>query len=182
MTDPALPPIYTPPAQKTTRGLATPRTRMATRLIPIPRVYDPEGDKVKKTVKKPARRAVQLRGRAPIDDQFEVKLYFSPAYGTDAGRTYGASLGITPGVGSPEGNKEFYVRAEVTQHRVDPLLQGFRLDWEPPPGWTAQDGIGGTTYDEAISNPLYVNRVYLSPAAPSVDVGWRVIARKKYRP
>jgi hypothetical protein len=156
---------------------------MAPRLAPIPRVYEPEPiKKIIKVIKKPPKKPIQLRGRAPTDDQFNATLTFSPAYGDDAGRTYGASLGITPGAGSPEGGKQFYIRLSVEQHRVDPLLQGFRTLWTPPPGWTAVDGLGSTLYDEAISNPLVVTRVYLSPAAPNTAIGFLVVVVTKYKP
>ena len=176
-----------PPAHKTG---APPITRMAPRLAPVPHAAaTPTATtattatvkKVVKIVKKPAPKPVELRARPPIDDQFSATLDFSPAYGTDAGRTYGP-LSLTPGAGSPEGNKEFYVRCMIEQHRVDPLLQGFKTLWEPPPGWTIADGLGATLYDEAISNPVYVTRVYLTPATPSVEVGFRVIVQLKYRP
>ena len=163
---------------------------MAPRLAPAPRaaatspaVSTPAATiaKVVKIVKKPAPKPVELRARPPIDDQFDATLTFSPAYGTDAGRTYGP-LSLTPGAGSPEGNKQIYVRCEITQHRVDPLLQGFKTLWEPPPGWTIADGLGATLYDEAISNPVYVTRVYLTPATISVEIGFRVIVQTKYKP
>lgn len=163
-----------------------PRTRMAARLAPIPRVYDPELDKVKKIVKKVAakkpRTPFNLTGRAPVDDQFDATVTFSPSYGTDAGRTYGAMLPMTPGAGSPEANKEFYVRCLITQHRVDPLLQAFRTLWKMPLDWVFVDGLGDTLYDEAISNPLYVTRVCKSPATIAVDVGFLVTITAKYLP
>jgi hypothetical protein len=137
--------------------------------------------KVVKIVKAPPKKPVILRARPPVDDQYSATLEFSPAYGSDAGRTYGP-LSLTPGAGSPEGNKEFFVRCMIEQHRVDPLLQGFKTLWEPPPGWTIADGCAATLYDEAISNPVYVNRVYLTPSTISVDVGFRVIVKLKYRP
>lgn len=160
---------------------------MAPRLAPVPRATAiPAATtatvaKVVKIVKKPAPKPVELRARPPIDDQFDAKLTFSPAYGADAGRTYGP-LSLTPGAGSPEGGKEIYCRCEITQHRVDPLLQGFKTLWEPPPGWTIADGCGTTLYDEAISNPVYVTRVYLTPTTISLEVGFRVIVQTKYRP
>ena len=173
-----------PPAHRPGQA---PITRMAPRLAPVPRAAaTPTATaatvkKVVKIVKKPKPKPVELRARPPVDDQFDATLTFSPAYGTDAGRTYGP-LSLTPGAGSPEGGKEFYVRCEITQHRVDPLLQGFKTLWEPPPGWTTQDGLGTTLYDEAISNPVYIVRVYKTPAAPTVDVGFRVIVQLKYKP
>jgi hypothetical protein len=162
-----------------------PTDRMAAAIAPAT-AKKPTADsktvaKVVKIVKKPAPKPVQLRARPPIDDQFSATLDFSPAYGSDAGRTYGPLM-ITPGAGSPEGSKEFYVRCMIEQHRVDPLLQGFKTLWEPPTGWTIADGCSATLYDEAISNPVYITRVYLTPAAPTVDVGFRVIVEAKYRP
>ena len=159
-----------------------PPTRMAPRLAPIPRVYEPEPiKKIIKVIKKPPKKPIQLRGRAPVDDQFNATLTFSPAYGDDAGRTYGPLM-LTPGAGSPEGFKEFYVRCMIEQHRVDPLLQGFRTLWEPPPGWTRVDGLGSTIYDEAISNPLYITRVYRTPSTISLEIGFKVTVQRKYKP
>jgi hypothetical protein len=167
------------------RGVKTPVTRMAPRLAPIPRVYDPtEPEKAKKVVrivKKPAKKPVILRARPPIDDQFNATLDFSPAYGADAGRTYGP-LSLTPGADSPEGNKEFYCRVQIEQHRVDPLLQGFKTLWDPPPGWTIADGLDTHSYDEAISNPLYITRVYLTPSTISLEIGFKVTVQRKCRP
>lgn len=156
---------------------------MAARLIPIPKIYEPEVDKVKKVVKKKLeKKPLTIVGRSKVDDQFNLTITFSPAYGPDAGRTYGASLGLTPGGASPEGNKEFYVRASIEQHRVDPLLQGFKTLWTPPPGWVPVDGIGSILYDEAISNPVVITRVYRSPASPSSEIGFLVVAVGKYKP
>jgi hypothetical protein len=188
-------PVYTPPApKKSARGVTTPRTRMANRLVPIPRVYDRETDKVKKVVKKKLKRKpVQVVGRVLADDQYNPTMTFSPAYGPDAGRTYGAMIPITPGADSPEGNKEFYVRLAIEQHRVDPQLQGFKTAWEPPPGWVAVDGlpvagldddglvVSGWIYDEAISNPVSITRVFRSPAAPSTEIGF-LAHIGKYKP
>lgn len=174
-------PIYTPPPPPKKKGVVTPKTRMAPRLAPIPKVYDPELAKVKKAIKK-KRKPISIVGRVFADDQFHATITFSPAYGPDAGRTYGASLGLTPGAGSPEGNKEFYVRCAIEQNRVDPLLQGFESTWEPPPGWVSVDGLGSVLYDEAICNPLQVTRVYRSSAAPDSTIGFRVRITTKYKP
>jgi len=162
-----------------------PPTRMAPRLAPIPRVYDPEKDKVRKAAKKAAaklpRKPGTLRTWPIVDDQFSATMTFSPAYGTDAGRTYGP-LSLTPGAGSPEGDKEFYCRLLLEQHRVDPLLQGFKCLWDPPPGWVIVDGLDTHTYDEAISNPLYVTRVYRTPTTISLEIGFKVTIQRKIRP
>jgi hypothetical protein len=162
-----------------------PQDRMAAAIAPAT-AKKPTADsktvaKVVKIVKKPKPKPVILRAKAPVDDQFDAELEFSPAYGTDAGRTYGP-LSLTPGAASPEGAKEFHCRIRITQHRVDPLLQAFKTLWEPPPGWTIADGCPATLYDEAISNPVYITRVYLTPATIAVDVGFRVIVQLKYRP
>jgi hypothetical protein len=154
---------------------------MAPRLAPIPRVYDPIPPKVIKAVKKPPKKPVILRARPPIDDQFDGEMSFSPAYGDDAGRTYGP-LSLTPGASSPEGLKEFYCRVKIPQHRVDPLLQGFKCLWDPPPGWVGVDGLGINTFDEAISNPLYITRVYRTPSTISLEIGFKVTVQRKYKP
>jgi hypothetical protein len=183
VADPTLPPIYTPAKTAPSKNTKTPKTRMAKqlapKLAPIPLVYTVA--KVAKLAKKKAK-PLTVAGKASIDDQFSATITFSPAYGTDAGRTYGASLGLTPGGASPEALKEFYVRCLIEQHRVDPLLQGFETTWEPPPGWTTMDGLGSIVYDEAISNPVQITRVYKSPASPSSEIGFRVRITKKYKP
>ncbi len=168
------------------RRVYEPRTRMAPRLAPIPRVYDREGDQVKKSVKKavterPPKKVLTARVWPPADDQFSATMTFSPAYGTDAGRTYGP-LSLTPGADSPEGDKEFYCRLLIEQHRIDPLLQGFKCLWDPPPGWVIEDGLDTHTFDEAISNPLYITRVYRTPATISLEIGFKVTIQRKYRP
>lgn len=162
------------------RPTSDPGTRMATRLAPVQRVPDPtapaKAAKVVKIVKKPARKPPTIRGKAPVDDQFAAELMFSPAFGDDAGRTYGAMLvGALP-------NSEYYWRCRIEQHRVDPLLQGFRTLWDPPPGWTFTDGLPAFLYDEAVSNPLVITRVVLSPAAPNTDVGFLIVMTRKYKP
>ena len=162
-----------------------PRDRMVGAIAPkptkLPPLEYPTVAKVVKIVKKPPKKPVILRAKPPIDDQFSATLEFSPAYGSDAGRTYGP-LSLTPGSSSPESSKDFYVRCRLEQHRVDPLLQGFRTYWDPPPGWTRVDGLKPTIYDEAISNPLYINRVYHTPATISLDIGFLVVVKAKYRP
>lgn len=165
-----------------------PRDRMvgavAPKPTPLPPLeYPPSATvaKVVKIVKAPAKKPADLPIRLKIDDQYDAMLEFSPAYGDDAGRTYGP-LSLTPGADSPEGDKEFYCRLRITQHRVDPLLQGFKCLWDPPPGWTIVDGLDTHTYDEAISNPVYITRVYLTPATISVAIGFKVTVQRKYLP
>ena len=38
-------------------------------------------------------------------------------------------------------------------------IRAFRLDWYLPTGWVWIDGLGTTTYEEAVSNPMVVTRV-----------------------
>jgi hypothetical protein len=153
---------------------------MAARLAPAPRAPDPvQAAKVKKVVavvNKPKPKPFTIRSRTLIDDQYSGDIGFSPATGTDAGRTYSADML------SPEGLSLWYWRCRITQHRVDPLLQAFRMLWVPPPGWTFQDGVTPTTYDEAISNPVVVTRVVKAPAAPNALVGFLVTVTRKYKP
>jgi hypothetical protein len=80
------------------------------------------------------------------------------------------------------------VESRVQQHRVDPLLQAFKRLWQPPSGCTIAVGLddrrweAGYLYDEAISNPVYITRVYLTPATISLGVSFRVVVETKYRP
>jgi hypothetical protein len=183
MADPTTPPVYTPPPapKPKTRGVRTPRSRMAARLIPIPRVYDREDAKVKKVVKKPVRRAVQLRAKAPIDDQYKARVTFSEAFGTDAGKVWSEPLEIEDR--TEWAGKDIYWRLEIDQFRVDPLLQGFQTEWQLlTPGWTFVDGLGGTLDDEAISNPVTITRVIKAPAAITVRPKFRVVVKLKYKP
>jgi hypothetical protein len=177
-------PVYTPPSpsKKSGRGVTTPRTRMAARLVPIPRVYDPEPDKVKKVIKKKlVRRPLSLRAKAPVDDQYNARVYFSEAFGADAGKVWSEPLEIEDRV--EWAGKEFFWRVEVDQFRVDPLLQGFRIRWELlTPGWTFVDGHGSLTWDEAISNPLKVTRVIKAPATIEVRPKFRIVIEHNYLP
>jgi hypothetical protein len=165
-----------------------PRDRMVgavapkpTKLPPLEYPPSPTVRKVVKIVKAPAKKPVNLPVRVKVDDQYQGMLEFSPAYGVDAGNTYGP-LGLTPGDDSPEGDKEFYCRIRITQDRVDPLLQGFKCLWDPPPGWVIEDGLDTHTYDEAVSNPVYVTRVYRTPSTISVEIGFKVTIQRKYLP
>jgi len=163
-----------PPAHKP----GMPPTRMAPRLAPVPRAQGSDPGQVKKIiriVKKP-KKTITIRAKAPVDDQFAAELMFSPATGVDAGRTYGAQLI------DPEPLTEYYWRCRIEQHRVDPLLQGFRTLWDPPPGWTFVDGLPAYLYDEAISNPLVITRVIESPADPNNLIGFLVVMTRKYKP
>jgi hypothetical protein len=178
-------PIYTPPpAKKSGRGVTTPRTRMAARLVPLPRIYDPEKvetNKVKKAVKKPKPRAVQLRSKAPVDDQYNASVFFSEAFGTDAGKVWSEPLEIEDR--TEWASTDIFWRLEIEQHRVDPLLQGFETEWQLlTPGWTFVDGLGGTLFDEAISNPVKITRVIKAPASITVRPKFRVVVRTKFLP
>lgn len=75
---------------------------------------------------------------------------------------------------------EYYVRVRISQHMVDPLLQGFRIRWVRPPGWIWIDGLGSTTTDEAISNPLVVVRVAQAPESSDPRRGFRAIVQATY--
>jgi len=161
------------------RPTTDPGTRMAPRLAPASRTPGPDPEQAKKVVKiikKPAKKPPTIRAKAPIDDQFAAELMFSPAFGDDAGRTYGAMLV------NAEPDEEYYWRCRIEQHRVDPLLQGFRTLWDPPPGWELTDGNPAFLYDEAISNPLVITRLVKAPASPNANIGFLVIVTRKYKP
>lgn len=57
----------------------------------------------------------------------------------------------------------YFVRAQVTQHVGEPRIQGFKILWSIPTGWVWVDGIGSTSYEEAMANPLPVIRKVKSP-------------------
>ena len=174
-------PIYTPPTSRSGRGVKVPKKRMSGRLLPIPRVYDPETDKVKKIVKTPAKRAVQLRAKAPVDDQFKARVTFSEAFGTDAGKVWSEPLEIEDR--TEWAGKDIFWRLEIDQFRVDPLVQGFKTEWQIlTAGWTFVDGLGTTIYDEAISNPVAITRVIKAPASITVRPKFRIVIRTKYLP
>ncbi len=172
-----------PPAHKA--GMAP--TRMAPRLAPAPRAgATPTATtatvaKVVQIVKKPAKKPVILRSNEPVDDQFKVRVTFSPAYGDNAGATWSEPLQIDDP--TTAAGQEFYWRADIDQFRVDPLLQGFEIRWDLlTAGWTFADGVGATTYEEAISNPLVVARVVKAPASITASPNFKVVVTKKYRP
>lgn len=177
MPDPT--PIPTPYQYST--GATLPVSRMAPAVAPIPYVYKPNpaaatADAAKKAVKKVEKKKPppQVSGKTPVDDQFSGQVQFSDAFGTDAGKGWSDSF-------EPEASKQYYWRMVIDQFRVDPLLQGFETRWELPTGWTFVDGLGSILHDEAISNPLYVTRVILSPATVA-KVVFRVVPTAKYKP
>lgn len=176
-------PIYTPPApsKKSARGVTTPRTRMAARLVPIPKVYDrPDEAKVKKIVKKPKPRAVQLRAGVPADDQYKLRVTFSEAFGDQAGEVWSEPLEIEDR--AEWAGKEFYWDLNIDQFRVDPLLQGFQTEWRLlTAGWTFTDGLGIQVFDEAISNPVFIRRVIKAPATITVRPKFKVVVVAEYK-
>jgi hypothetical protein len=156
---------------------------MAARLLPIPKVYDkPPEAKVKKLVKAPAKRAVQLRIRVPVDEQYEVHSWFSEAYGVDAAKTFSEPLELEDLAAAA--GQDFYWKVEIAQHRVDPLLQGFRVRFELDlaPGWTFNDSRGAVRRYEAISNPLSVKAVIKAPGSITTRPKFRVVIEKEFRP
>lgn len=108
------------------------------------------------------------RGHVNRDPMYDLELEFS-----DNGDGFGNPLV------NPEPNAEYYVRCRIRQHQADPLLQGFKLQWIKPVGWTWEDGIGQFTVEEATSNPAVITRVATSPAT---DRGgkFRVVVVARY--
>lgn len=193
MPDP-LPPIYQPPAPKQ-RGVSIPKRRLASRLAPIPKVYDREADKARRTVKKVAKAARKklpggLAAKPYADDQFTVRSLFSEAFGEHAGQVYSEPLEIEDL--AEYAGKRFYWRADVDQFVTDPIqqLQGFGLEWYClTAGWTFDDGAGvagpqggDLTYAEATSNPLVEKRVIKAPATITERPRFRVVPRLITRP
>jgi hypothetical protein len=155
-------------------------SRMAPAIAPIPHVYTPDPATAAATAPKkaappkPKKPPIVIAGKAPVDDQFKGTMQFSEAFGTDAGKSWSDSF-------EPEASKQYFARMVIDQFRVDPLLQGFETRWELPTGWTFVDGLGSILHDEAISNPLYITRVVLSPATVA-KAGFRCVVTAKYRP
>jgi hypothetical protein len=88
-----------------------------------------------------------------------------PAYTDDERETWGQGFG-NPLV-NPKRDCVYIVRATVSQLRTDPMVGGFKLRWEWPPGWRLIDGQPRIVLVECSSNPLYVERLFLSPALRS---------------
>ncbi len=178
-----IPSPYTPPPNRVSKP-GKPTTRMAARLAPIPKVYDTEANKTKKVVaalakKKPV--PVRLAGAPPIDDQYVAHVYFSEAFGDNAGAVWSEPLEIEDR--AAWASKEFYWKLEIQQNRVDPLLQGFQTQWQLlTPGWTFVDGLGLSIFDEAIANPLSIIRVIKAPGSIDVRPKFRVVVVAKYLP
>lgn len=126
----------------------------------------------------PAAKEAQVLGSVPQDSQFDGRLEFAIANPyIDAGADFAS---FTEPLVAPKVGIEYYIRCVISQHAVNPLLQGFKTVWTLPAGWSWVDGHADTLYDEAISNPLYVNRVALCGSARSV--GFKVVIDKKYLP
>lgn len=74
-----------------------------------------------------------------------------------AGKTWSAALV------KPEGNRQYLIRAVVTQLHGQPLIGGFSMEWIVAPGWRWSDGLSNYLYDVASSNPMVVTRRAVSP-------------------
>lgn len=85
-----------------------------------------------------------------------------PAYTDEEKEDWG--LGFGNPLVNPKRDCVYIVRARIDQLRADPMIGGFKLDWKWPAGWVPLDGLGKRHLVEASSNPLYVQRLFLSPA------------------
>lgn len=108
-------------------------------------------------------------GAIKKDPQYEGRLEFS----TDDGRTFSS-----PAVGIL-GNAIVQIRLSLSQYQTDSPIHAYKLEWYLPNGWVWTDGLGTTTYDEAVSNPMVVTRVSRSPTNPQ-PVGFRVLIAERY--
>ena len=108
-------------------------------------------------------------GSVAKDPQFAGEITFSD----DDGRSF-----VNPLV-SPVGNRLVQIRCSIAQYQVEPRVKGFRLDWFVPDGWSWRDGLGVTTYEQVVSNPLVVTRVMLSPENPQPAV-WQVLIVERF--
>lgn len=118
-------------------------------------------------------KGVSITGTGEQDARFDVNLDFSKD-----GKSWSNPLV------SPLMNNDYFVRAKVTQHQgTTPLCQGFDLSWSRPnDGWVWVDGLGNSTSDEAVSNPLSVIRVVQAhnDATPATAGGFRAVVSAAY--
>lgn len=175
-------------------GPVIPRDRMIDAVAPTPTRKPaleypnaPVAAKVVAKVKEVVKKSIALHGRVLTDDQYGAELLFSLATGDGAGSSYAADMV------DPKPKSLWYWRLRITQHRVDPLLQGFATTWYPPPGWSfkaikgvapglSPDNLPVSLLDEAVSNPLVITRVIRAPASPNAAIGFRVVVTRKYLP
>ena len=114
-------------------------------------------------------RRLGYHGKVQEDKQYQGTLDFS----TDDGRTFSApAIGIT-------GNTVVQLRLQLSQYQVNPPVRGWALNWYLPAGWVWLDGLGTTTYEEAVSNPMVVTRPTRSPNNPQ-PVGFRILIAEKF--
>ena len=100
----------------------------------------------------------------------------SPKYTEDEKQGWGEGWG-NPLV-NPKRDCVYMVRARVDQLRADPMIGGFKLEWSWPSGWQPVDGLKKVQLVEAASNPLYVTRLFKSPAT-AIESGTRFRCRIK---
>lgn len=159
-----------PTLDETIRGLVLPRSRFERLLTPANflddiaaleaarRTQQRQLDKAAQSggSKKKPKPAAPVAGSVPPDPQFQAELHFGE---TKGGAPTEEAVFWTEPLVEPKGAPTmYYVRLRISQHMVNPLLQGFRVHWFKPPGWKWTDGLGAFTVDEAVSNPLTVTR------------------------
>lgn len=113
------------------------------------------------------------RGKLKPDPQYTVTVQVAPAYGANRGD-------FSAAIGKPTNGKDYFVRALIAQHQVDPLMQGFQTTWKKPSGWDWNDNIGAVLYDESICNPMYITRVAYCRAHGTTNV-FKCVVTAQYR-
>ena len=73
----------------------------------------------------------------------------------------------------PSTQTPYLMRIRITQHRVEPLLSGFRYLITYPPLWQLVDGRPAWDWVEASSNPLIIIRIFISP--DKIEKGYKQI-------
>lgn len=119
--------------------------------------------------KKRKKKALTIVGKLRSYPSYQIELDFS-----DDGESFSNPLT------SAKADHVYYVRATITQHVADPPWQGFKLRWDRPDYWYWYDGLGMTTYEETISNPLVIVRRVHSPARLQ-KVRFKTTVLDKYR-
>ena len=126
--------------------------------------------KVSSAVTAKPKKDVKVPGKPVLNPMYDLEMEFSPD-----GSSYANPL-VNPTSGG-----SYYVRVRIRQHQSEVLIQGFSIKWYKPSGWSWVDGIGSTTTDETMSNPLVITRVAKAPSSNRGGSFRAVVIKKFYR-
>jgi len=124
----------------------------------------------------------QFPGAVPGDPQFDALMHFAEQPTAPDFAITDPAFWTEPLINPKLSPTVYYVRLRISQHMVNPLLQGFTIDWWHPDGWAWYDGFGTRMYCEAVSNPLDVVRQVRRITAPGPTIGFHAAIVTKYLP